>query len=206
MLNRLRGHYAVTRSSIEVLGAFPNEAAVLVAITDDPADPAVILTKRAEHLAVHSGEVSFPGGKWEPGDQSLIDTALREAQEEICLDPALVDIVNIEPATVSRGGMKVTPYVGVIPAGLELVPDFNELDAIFEVPLRYFLDDTRTQTDIYTVNGEEYWSPVYHFGGYKIWGLTARVLIHFLNRAFAAGIERESAAPVFFRTRGGQKK
>lgn len=205
MLDRLQGHYALPRSSIEVPGAFPNEAAVLVAITDDPVDPTVILTKRAEHLAVHSGEVSFPGGKWEAIDSSLIDTALREAQEEIGLAPEMVTVINVEPSTISRGGMKVTPYVGVIPAGIDFVPDPNELDAVFEVPLRFFFEDKRARTDVYTVNGQDYWSPVYLFDDYEIWGLTARVLIQFLNRAFGAGIERDSEAPVFFRTRGGKK-
>ena len=206
MLDRLREQYAVTRSTIEQLGSFPNEAAVLVAITDNAREPGVILTKRAEHLAAHSGEVSFPGGKWETVDRSLIDTALREAQEEINLDPGVVDLLNVEPSTVSRGGMKVTPYVGVIPTGLEFIPDPNELDNVFEVPLQFFLDDKRTRTDIYSVNQQEYWSPVYHFEGYEIWGLTARVLIQFLNRAFDAAIHRENDAPVQFRTRGQNRK
>src|SRR5690606_12282982 len=190
-----RLYYRQPRTRLDVAGRFPNQAAVLVPVTDHKKQPEVVLTKRADHLAYHSGEVSFPGGKWETTDPSLTVTALRESEEEIGLPPTVVDVINVQREQFSRSGMRVTPYVGIIPHEVPLQPNLGELDAIFSVPVEFFLEDRRTQTDIYVRNGEEWWSPVYHFEGYKIWGLTARILVDFMNRAFDAKIERESDAP-----------
>lgn len=195
MIKQLRQHYARPRTQFEIPGHFPNQAAVLIPVTDNPTSPEIILTKRAEHLSSHSGEVSFPGGKWEVVDSTLIDTALRESQEEINLPPELVDIINEQPHHMSLWGIKVTPYVGIVPHDIELVPDKSELDAVFRVPLSFFIDDNRTRTEVYQRHDREWWSPVYHFDGFKIWGLTARILVDFVNLAWNAEIGREHAAP-----------
>lgn len=195
MIKQLRQHYARPRTQFEIPGHFPNQAAVLIPVTDNPTSPEIILTKRAEHLSSHSGEVSFPGGKWEVVDSTLIDTALRESQEEINLPPEVVDIINEQPHHMSLWGIKVTPYVGIVPHDIELVPDKSELDAVFRVPLSFFIDDNRTRTEVYQRHDREWWSPVYHFDGFKIWGLTARILVDFVNLAWNAEIGREHAAP-----------
>lgn len=195
IIEYLRLHYRQPRTRFDVTGRFPNQAAVLVPVTDSRTQPEVVLTKRADHLAYHSGEVSFPGGKWEDTDPSLTVTALRESEEEIGLPPAVVDVINVQRPQFSRSGMRVTPYVGIIPHEVSLRPNLGELDAIFRVPVEFFLEDRRAQTDIYVRDGQEWWSPVYYYEGYKIWGLTARVLVDFMNRAFDAKIERESDAP-----------
>lgn len=199
-IKRLREQYAVDRASFESRGQFPNQAGILVPVTDDPAHPEIILTKRAEHLSTHSGEVSFPGGKWEPEDPSLVATALRESEEEIALPPERVEVINVQPHIYSLWGIKVTPFVGLIPADIPLKPDPNELDAVFRVPVDYFLADRRVHTHIFG-DEEPFWAPVYDFDGFRIWGLTARVLVQFLNRAFDAGIEREHSAPEVIRKR-----
>lgn len=195
MIEHLRSHYKVPRSGLEHRGDFPNEAAVLVPVTDHPREPHIVLTKRADHLSSHGGEVSFPGGKWEPADSSLVVTALRESEEEIGLAPAAVEVINVQPHMYSLWGIKVTPYVGIIPHDVELQANPDELHSVFRVPVEFFLEDRRTRTDVYYNNDREWWSPVYHYGGYKIWGLTARILVDFLNRGWGAGIERDSGAP-----------
>lgn len=195
MIKNLRDNYRKPRSAFEKPGAFPNEAAVLVPVTDHSREPEIILTKRADHLSSHSGEVSFPGGKWEQGDQSLVETALRESEEEIGLPPAVVEVINVQPHLYSLWGIKVTPYVGIVPPDVELEANPDELHSLFRVPVGFFLEDRRSRTDVYINNGREWWSPVYHYDGYKIWGLTARILVEFLNRAWDAGIERENDAP-----------
>lgn len=194
MIKQLRESYSVPRSSFEERGKFPNEAAVLVAVTDH-LEPEIILTKRADHLNSHSGEVSFPGGKWEPADSSLVITALRESEEEIALPQDVVEVINVQPHLYSLWGIKVTPYVGIIPREVELIANPDELDSVFRVPVQFFLDDRRTRTDVYYRENSEWWSPVYHYEGYKIWGLTARILVEFVNRAWGAGISRENRAP-----------
>jgi 8-oxo-dGTP pyrophosphatase MutT (NUDIX family) len=191
MINKLRERFSRPRSGFENTGEFPQQAAVLIPVTDHQHHPDVVLTKRAEHLSTHSGEVSFPGGKWEAGDNSLIETALRESQEEIDLPPQMVEIISQQPHHISLWGIKVTPYVGIIPHDVELKPDKTELDAIFRVPLSFLIEDNRTRTEIYHRHDREWWSPVYHFEGFKIWGLTARILVDFLNAAWDADIGRE---------------
>lgn len=196
MIEHLRENYKIPRSGFEREGGeFPNEAAVLVPVTDHAHEPEIILTQRADHLSSHRGEVSFPGGKWEAADSSLVVTALRESEEEIGLPPALVDVINVQPHLYSLWGIKVTPYVGIIPHATELWANPEELHSVFRVPVSFFLEDRRTETDVYTNDGREWWAPVYHHQGYKIWGLTARILVEFLNRAWGAGIERDNIAP-----------
>ena len=195
MINKLRERYSIPRSGFELPGTFPNQAAVLIPLTDHPHNPEIILTKRAQHLSTHSGEVSFPGGKWEQGDKTLVETALRESFEEIGLSPDDVDVINELPPQTSLWGIKVTPYAGIIPHQVTLEADANELDAIFRVPLSFFIDDNRTRTEVYRRHDREWWSPVYHYDGFKIWGLTARILVDFVNSAWDAGIQREHAAP-----------
>ncbi|MCV6603718.1 MAG: CoA pyrophosphatase, partial [Porticoccaceae bacterium] len=110
------------------------EAAVLLALTEEE-HPHVVLTRRAGHLNDHAGEVALPGGMWEPEDNSLLHTALRESHEEIGLPPDDVDLFATMPPRDTRLGVRVTPYVGRIAADVELTPELAELDAIFRVPL-----------------------------------------------------------------------
>ncbi len=176
-------------------GQFPSGAAVLIALTDDPEDPELILTRRASHMSTHAGEVALPGGKWDSSDSSLLQTALRESEEEIGLDPAVVEVVGALPARQSKWGLTVTPFVGVIPAKTSLTPNFDELDSIFAVPLRYLLTDPRESTDHFHRRGRKVWVPCYRYQGYEIWGFTANLLLTLLNDVFDARICEQSPAP-----------
>jgi 8-oxo-dGTP pyrophosphatase MutT (NUDIX family) len=195
MIKCLRDNYTIPLSGFEHPGEFPNQAAVLVPVTEHAVEPEIILTQRADHLSTHGGEVSFPGGKWEAADPTLLATALRESEEEIDLVPNVVDVINVQSPQYSYWGVKVTPYVGIVPHNVTLRANPAELHSVFRVPVSFFLEDRRIQTDVYHVNEQELWSPVYHYEGYKIWGLTARILVEFLNRAWNAGMERDNQAP-----------
>jgi 8-oxo-dGTP pyrophosphatase MutT (NUDIX family) len=182
--------------NIDESGIFPNQAAVLIALTDRASGPEVLLTKRAEHLSSHSGEVSFPGGKWDDNDETLLQTALRESEEEIGLEPSVVEVLAPLQSGITRWGIKVTPFVGIVPDQVTLTPNPGELDAVFRVPISFFLADQRIRTDLYRRSEGMFWAPAYDFEGFEIWGFTARILVDFLNRGFDAGINQENSAPV----------
>ncbi len=168
--------------------SFRSEAAVLMAFTDEP-DTQLILTRRADHLKSHRGEVALPGGKIDPEDTSFIETALRESQEEIGLDPSSVDVLgNLDPM-VTRFGVKVTPVVGIVPANVSLRANPDEIDSIFRVPLRFFLRDERLRTDRGSVNGHSVAVPCWGWQGYEIWGVTAIILVNFMNRVLGAQMD-----------------
>ncbi len=196
MLERLRQYLDDTTCVPPAVGALPDPAAVLVAVTDHPRTPAVILTRRAVHMSTHSGEVSLPGGKWEPGDRTLLETALRESHEEIGLLPEQVDVLGALPVFQTWRGINVAPFVGLVPDDVVLTPNYDELDAIFRVPLAFFFEDKRIRTDVFERQVGHLWSPAYEFDGYEIWGFTARLLVNFLNEAFELNINRDSPAPI----------
>lgn len=164
------------------------EAAVLLALTDE-AEPQIVLTRRAVHLNDHPGEVALPGGMWESSDTSLLDTVLRESQEEINLSPAEVDLIATLPTRATRLGIRVTPFVGLIPSGLPLQPELSELDAVFNVPLSHLLDTGNLGQQMFSLLGGEHLMPCYRFEDYPIWGFTLSVLADFLNQSLDAGIE-----------------
>lgn len=157
------------------------EAAVLVPVTAE-ADPCLILTRRAKHLASHPGQVSFPGGMWESVDQGLHQTALRETQEEIGLPPQGVTLVGELSRRVSRYGVGVTPYAALVDPALTLVPSADEIELIFQVPLRFFLQQKPHRIDRVERNGVRYHMPAWFWHEHEIWGLTALILAEFCSR------------------------
>ncbi|MEH6687368.1 MAG: CoA pyrophosphatase [Halopseudomonas sabulinigri] len=164
------------------------EAGVLIPITCVHNRPEIILTVRSQRLSTHSGEVAFPGGRRDPGDVDLCFTALREAHEEIGLLPELVDVVGPMGSLVSRYGIKVTPYVGIVPDVFDLVPNSGEIEEVFRVPVEFFLDDPREMTHRIDYEGRSWYVPSYRYEGFKIWGLTALMLAELMNTAFDANI------------------
>jgi len=172
------------------------EAAVLIAITDHSHEPEVVLTRRADHLSSHAGEVAFPGGKRDPEDTSIFQTALRESHEEILLPPDQVEMIGAMPISVSKMGLKVLPVIGIIPHQLELVASEDEIDSIFRVPLRYFLDTPPPDFTEKEYKGVRYRIPCYHYEGYVIWGLTAYFITDCFNRIFDTGFELVMPRPL----------
>jgi 8-oxo-dGTP pyrophosphatase MutT (NUDIX family) len=159
-------------------------AAVLVAITDQ-AEPEVILTLRSSELSTHQGEVAFPGGKTDETDTSYIETALREAHEEIGLSPDLVTVIGELDQVVSRYGFLVTPILGIVPENVELIGEPGEIESIFRVPLKFFLDGQPDQIDQFG----SFKGPRWYYERYTIWGLTAVMLAEMFNSFYGADFE-----------------
>ena len=164
-------------------GATP--AAVLVPIIAHPEGFSVLFTRRTAQLKAHSGQVSFPGGRAEPGDASPRHTALREAQEEIGLPPARVEVLGQLPEYQTRTGFRVTPVIGLIQPPLELVPDAREVDEIFEVPLAFLLDPANYRRESRQLGARMATYYVIEHHGRTIWGATAGMLLN-LYRQLAA--------------------
>lgn len=162
------------------------KAAVLLAITAEE-EPELIYTLRSNKVSSHKGEVAFPGGREEEGDLSLADTALREAEEEIGLDRNLVEILGSLDTTVSRYGISVTPYVGIIPSNPNLNESSSEIESYFRVPISYLANDIRHRNDKVTEGGETFYMPAYKYNEYIIWGLTAMITVNFLR----LGLDKE---------------
>ncbi|XP_062181213.1 nudix hydrolase 15, mitochondrial-like isoform X1 [Phragmites australis] len=169
-------------------------AAVLVCLFEDPhSGLRVLLTKRASSLNSHSGEVSLPGGKVEEGDADVKATALREAEEEIGLDPALVSIVTVLEPFLSKNGLNVVPVIGMVSDKALFKPVLNkaEVEDIFDAPLEMFLKDDHRRTKEMNWMGVDI--PVQFFDyeaegkKFVIWGLTA----HILTRAAAVIFQRQ---------------
>ena len=165
-------------------------AAVLVAITDDKDNPEVILTRRAEHMPTHKGQIAFPGGKAEHDDADLVATALREAYEEVALQPEVVKVVGQLGQVLSRQGFLVTPVVGVVPAAVvnQLIPNLGELDRIFTVPLSFFINTKPVMDALPIVAGVKQ-VPSFYYDEYRIWGMTAFILAEFVNLVYDARID-----------------
>ncbi|MDV2080058.1 NUDIX hydrolase [Marinobacter xestospongiae] len=165
------------------------EAGVLVPVTDNPGNPELVFTLRSANLKTHRGQVAFPGGKRDSDDASLTATALRETHEEIGLAPDLVQVVAPLSQVMSRHGILVTPFVGVIPKHSELMANPAEIESIFQVPIEFFLADERERTDVITFLNHTLHVPCYRWDRYQIWGLSAIILVDFLNAVYDAGID-----------------
>src|SRR5215469_894494 len=149
-------------------------AAVLVPIFERNDELHLIYIRRADHVSSHRGQVAFPGGRVDPSDATLLDTALREAQEEVAIDPLTVDVLGAFPEmSTLTSGIIVAPFAGVIPATTALSPCFEEVAEIFEVPLGA-LRDPRYRGH-YEWGGNRSKFPAIQYGGQTIWGLTLRI-------------------------------
>lgn len=147
-------------------------AGVLIAVLDGQ----VILTKRASGLKHHPGQIAFPGGKVDPGDSGPEAAALREAQEEIGLDPSLVQVLGHLPLHETVTGFLVTPVLAIVTAPFVPMPEAGEVEEVFAVPLAYLADRANYRTERRRWRGA--WRRYYAvpWGPYYVWGATARML------------------------------
>ncbi len=186
---RLHGVLAAERRGClirgnELLAALtgtPLPAAVLVAFVMR-ARPALLLTKRNERLRRHAGQISFPGGRIDPIDADATAAALREAKEEIGLDPGQVQILGPLGDFLTGTGFRITPVIGLIPPGLKLTPEPLEVEALFEFPLEILLDPCAPQRERQERNGviRDVW--VWPHPEHYIWGATAAIMVHLAER------------------------
>lgn len=157
------------------LPANQRQAAVLVPVVRRP-QPGLLLTRRSRHLRKHAGQVAFPGGAADASDRSLIETALREAHEEVAIPPTAVDVIGILPPVDSVTGFRVTPVVGLIPAGLHYHASEDEVADVFEMPLSEALHLARYHPlDIYR-RGDRHRVWLSWYQHYFVWGMTAGII------------------------------
>ena len=155
-------------------------AAVLIAMTDRP-EPGVILTVRREHLRTHAGQIAFPGGRVDPGEKPVA-AALREAHEEVLLDPAAAQVVGALDPYRTVTGYVITPVIAVIPPGLPLEPHEHEVADLFEAPLAYLVDPRNQRVERALFQGRERSYYEIMWNGRRIWGATAAIIVNLSRR------------------------
>lgn len=160
--------------------ADPIAAAVLIAITDRP-EPGVILTQRPETMRNHAGQVAFPGGRVDPGED-CVAAALREAQEEVALDPALVEVVGTADPYLTVTNYRILPVLAVIPPDLPLRPSEAEVAAVFETPLAWLLDPANHGIGALEFRGQTRQFVEMHWQDRRIWGATAAMIVNLSRR------------------------
>ena len=156
-------------------------SAVLLPIVDRDGEPHLILTRRTMTVAVHKGQVSLPGGAVEPEDRNISETALREAMEEIGLEPNLVEVVGLLDDSVTNTGYLITPVVGFVSRDAELTPDSREVAEVFEASFSTLLNPANYMMQILERKGVRFKDHRYFVGDYVIWGATGRIISGFLS-------------------------
>jgi 8-oxo-dGTP pyrophosphatase MutT (NUDIX family) len=176
----LGSHLLAPEEALELDAHGSKEAAVLVPVFDWDSDPGLIFTERRHDMRRHAGEISFPGGRPEPGE-TPVECALREANEEIGLDPAAVEVVGaLQPTSTIVTSYKVLPIVGIVPAGLEHTLQPLEVERVLEFTLAELREGFAMRRLIR--RGVPFRTPTYDVGETLIWGATARMLQTFLER------------------------
>lgn len=171
-------------------------AAVLVPLLDLP-EPEVVFTRRADHLPQHPGQVSFPGGAAEADDTSAVQTALREAQEEIGLPPEIARPIGFLDRMDTISDYRVLPVVALVTPPVTWDPDKREVAEVFTVPLAVVLDTRRYESRVFERDGQKYTLYSLRWQGYNIWGATAAMLMN-LNMRMQTTYDKRN--PDFRRT------
>lgn len=166
---------------LEEPGVGITPAAVLVPVVDRPA-PTIILTLRPETMRQHAGQISFPGGRIDARDDGPVAAALREAEEEIGLPPAAVDVIGMADRYRTVTGFEVIPVIGVVPPDLPLAAHPGEVAAMFEAPLGYLLDpgNHRLRQAVWRGRMRSYYEIMW--GERRIWGATAAMIVNLGRR------------------------
>src|SRR5690625_3359637 len=180
-VQRLQDRLRPANELAETPGLSSQQAAVMALITDHPSRPELIFTLRAKHLRAHPGEVAVAGGRWEPQDPNLLAAALRVPIEEDTLPSARVGILGAITPSSTLAGTKVTPFVGLVSHNVTMVPDPNELETIFRVPLNWFSAKNCLRIDEFSAAGVTRRIPAYSYREYEIWGFTAAVTQEILS-------------------------
>ena len=152
------------------------DAAVLVGVIDRPEGANVLLTRRTDHLSTHSGQVAFPGGRIDPGDDGPVDAALREAKEEVALPRDCVEVLGRLPDYSSGSGFRIAPVLALLHPPFDLRPEPGEVADIFEVPLSFLMEQANHIQDSRVWEGKRrhFWKMP--FDSWHIWGVTAGII------------------------------
>jgi 8-oxo-dGTP pyrophosphatase MutT (NUDIX family) len=168
-----------------VLSRATKPAAVLIPVIDRPGELSIVLTKRLDNLRSHSGQVAFPGGKIDEDDASPEAAALREAQEEVALDPALAEIIGRLPDYHTGSGYRIAPVLALVRPEARLVANPEEVDYVFEVPLAFLMDPANHRRGSRMFQGQERSYLEMPYGSHYIWGVTAGIIRLMHDRLFA---------------------
>jgi 8-oxo-dGTP pyrophosphatase MutT (NUDIX family) len=187
LAERLRANLSATLAAPMLAGDLPElraqagtPAAVLIAITDRP-EPGVILTVRRENMRTHAGQIAFPGGRIEPGEEAIA-AALREAHEELLLDSSAAEVVGELDAYRTVTGFVVSPVIAVVAPDLPLTPHEHEVADWFESPLDFVLDPANQQLRSALFQGRERHYYEILWEGRRIWGATAAMIVNLSRR------------------------
>ena len=156
-------------------------SAVLVPLVYEHEEPDLLLTQRTDRVETHKGQIAFPGGMVDPGDRDRTHTALREAEEEIGLQPSSVELCGLLDDFATPTGFVITPVVGLLRERPPLMLNEHEVAEAFYVPLRFFCEPANAEREFRTAGGElrEVW--IYRYNGRIIWGATAAVIRHLVG-------------------------
>ncbi|MFI5167396.1 MAG: NUDIX hydrolase [Thermoanaerobaculales bacterium] len=157
-------------------------AAVLVPVYVNLGELWLLLTRRAKALPHHAGQMAFPGGACEEADEDEIDTALREAHEELGLEPATVMVLGQLDDVWTPSGFVISPVVGALPFPLKITPSDDEIESVVQIPFRTLTNPQLVEFQDLLVDGEVIRSPMFHYHGDRVWGATARVIADLVGR------------------------
>jgi 8-oxo-dGTP pyrophosphatase MutT (NUDIX family) len=174
LFERIRLRLARSPTASATVAGMP--AAVLIPLVDRSPEPTVLLTLRADHLTDHAGQISFPGGRVEPGDRDAVATALRETHEEIGMAADRVEVLGCMPEQHTGTGFAVLPVVGRVRADFGLSLN-TEVAEAFEVPLSFVLDTANHRLETAVLRGAPRTYYVLTHGERRIWGATAAILV-----------------------------
>jgi len=158
-------------------------AAILVLVYDRDGEAHVLFTERTHQVEHHKGQISFPGGASDEGDDSLEATALRETAEEIGVEPEAVEIVGQLDEMLTISNFRVTPYVGILKTNSahDFVINSHEVAQVVQVPLPHLMDEQNMELEVRQHKGKQVLVPAYTYESHRIWGATARMLRQFLE-------------------------
>ena len=174
-------HGPVSQDLLDFLNDSPTSAAVLLGLVERPGGLHVILTERAAHLADHPGQVSFPGGRIEEGDDGPVAAALREAEEEVQLRPDLVSVAGCLQEVLTGTGFLITPVIGFVASEFRATPDRTEVADVFEVPLEFLLREGSVRSSTRERFGTTLRMYEFDYAGHHVWGATATILRNFVQ-------------------------
>ncbi len=161
-------------------------AAVLLPLYEREEEYYILFTKRTEKLMYHKGQICFPGGRYHEEDDSPVDTALREAFEEIGLLPEDVEVLGeLDKMCTATSSFLITPFVGIIPHPYEFTVSTDEIEEIIEVPISALLDERTYYEKLQDYQGTPYMGSFFDYEGKVIWGATAKILRQFLDLVFS---------------------
>lgn len=178
-LGRLRAILAV-RPAVEIDEPTLKRAAVLIPLVPNGNGWSLLFSRRSANLAAHSGQIAFPGGGVESGE-SLEAAAVREADEEVGIGAEHIELIGRLDDLVTNSGFLVAPFVGIIDERVDYVLQASEVDEVFEVPIEALLQVAQPEVRYVTFRRKSYPAYFYRYEQHEIWGLTGRILKHFLD-------------------------